>query len=606
MQNIIIIFALLLSGINFSVLANRLLIKIPKLKDADYVLNLIASGILINFFIIWLLGIYSLTSLFFFYVYLFLNIIFLILNLKKFNYSIIKKLILIFAQELKIYKYFYILLLIILLCYFLNGFAPPTDIDSINYHLTLPKKDIEFGKIIVNGWNESEYMPMLIEHIMRFLLLFGTDTAGHQFNFFIFVLSLIGIYRISINLNLDKKVGLLAVLFFTLIKGNMWLVNTTHNELILTFFLIININNYILFKKNPLNYYAIQIVLSSTSLLYIKYHAIIFIFSFFFIIIKDLWIKKIKFKKVYLVYMLIPLILFSPLLIRNFVLVGDPFYPLFYFYEELGGVKEYGIDTSLLSLFITPINFSLFGNKFFDGQYLGSPYIVFLIYSSVFFIKNVKIFNDILIISIIYYVVWFYGLSQQVRYLVPIFAILSIYCSFVFFKIYQLYKSSIIKKIFVSFFTIFLLNQLIFLAGYNVMKLPAGLGLVSRDVYLNSAGSDYSFNKSCSFLNKNLQNKNYISISIILPFYCPQKQSLRVDNRIFFDKQNLSKKEIIEYVKINNIKYIFIQTRDRKITNTGYDFKKVDINNENLKALLTLNKKEAYKDNQSIIYELKF
>lgn len=606
MQNIIIVFALLLSGINFSVLANRLIIKIPKLKDTDYLLNLIASGILINFFIIWLLGIYSLTNQLFFYVYLFLNAIFLILNLKNINYPSIKKLILVFTTELKIYKYFYILLSIILLCYLLNGFAPPTDIDSLNYHLTIPKKDIEFGQIIANGWNESEYMPMLIEHMMRFLLLFGTDTAGHQLNFFIFVLLLTGIYRISTNLNLDKKIGLLAVLFFTLIKGNMWLVNTTHNELILTFFLIISINNYILFKKYLLDYHAIQIVLSVTSLLYIKYHAIIFIFSFFLIIIKDLWIKKIKFKKIYLVYLFIPLILFSPLLIRNFILVGDPFYPLFYFYKAISGAKEYGIDTSILSLFITPINFSLFGNKFFDGQYLGAPYLIFLIYSSVFFIKKIKIFNDILIISIIYYVVWFYGLSQQVRYLIPIFAILSIYCSFVFFEIYQLYRSNIFRKIFVSFFIIFLFNQLIFLTGYNIMKLPAGLGLLSKDVYLNSAGSDYSFNKSCSFLNKNLKNKNYIPISIYLPFYCPQKKSLRVDNRNFFNKENLSKTEIIEYVKEKKIKYIFIQTRDRKITNTGYDFKKVNINNASLKTLLTLNKKEAYKDNQSIIYELNF
>jgi DNA uptake protein ComE-like DNA-binding protein len=35
-------------------------------------------------------------------------------------------------------------------------------------------------------------------------------------------------------------------------------------------------------------------------------------------------------------------------------------------------------------------------------------------------------------------------------------------------------------------------------------------------------------------------------------------------------------------------------------------FKKVNINNASLKTLLTLNKKEAYKDNQSIIYELNF
>jgi hypothetical protein len=606
MQNIIIIFAFLFSCINFSVFVNRLIIKIPELKDTDYWLNLITLGILINFFVIWLLGIYSLTAHFFFYIYFFFNIIFLILNKKNNNYQSIKNLIFFFLEDCKIYKYFYIFLLIVLLCYFLNGFAPPTDIDSLNYHLTLPKKDIEFGKIITHGWNESEYMPMLIEHLMRFLLLFGTETIGHQLNFFIFILCLVGIYRISINLNLNKKIGLLALLFFALIKGNMWLVTTTHNELILTFFLIITVNNYLLFKKNPSNYYAIQIALSCAALLYIKYHAIIFIFAFFLIISKDLFIKKIKLKKIYFLYFFIPLFLFSPLLIRNFFLVGDPLYPLFYFYNAIGGTKEYGIDTSLLSFFTTPIYFSLFGNVHFDGQYLGAPYFVFLIYSCLFFTKKIKIFSDILIISIVYYLVWFYGLSQQVRYLIPILAIVSVFCSFIFFEIYYLFRSSFLKKILVFFFIIFLINQFIFLIGYNVIKFPAAMGIVSKDKYLNSEGSDYSFNRSCSFLNKNLINKNYISISIYLPFYCPQKQSLRVENRNFFNKKNISENEIKQYIKEKNIKYIFIQTRDRKITKTGYDFQTVNVNEPNLKTLLTLSKKEVFKDNQSIIYELIF
>jgi uncharacterized protein YjiK len=79
-----------------------------------------------------------------------------------------------------------------------------------------------------------------------------------------------------------------------------------------------------------------------------------------------------------------------------------------------------------------------------------------------------------------------------------------------------------------------------------------------------------------------------------------------VENEIFFSKKNIDKETIKSYIDKNNIKYIFVQEKDRKITNTGYDFQQVYINNPNIKIILKeLETKVAYKDFQTTIYLIK-
>jgi hypothetical protein len=188
--------------------------------------NFLLIGFVLNFFIIWIIGTYYLNSIVFLNFFIFLFIFLIYFNkkelldiysnsknfIKKNNFYLIKK-----------NKFILIIICIILIIFLIIGFSPPIDIDSLNYHLTLPKKDIEYGKIIINGWNESEYMPMFLENFLWLFLLFGNETIGQQFNFFIIIFNSLIIYLICEKLKLKKNIGLLAVLFFLLIKGNMWL-----------------------------------------------------------------------------------------------------------------------------------------------------------------------------------------------------------------------------------------------------------------------------------------------------------------------------------------------------------------------------------------------
>jgi hypothetical protein len=612
MFNIFFLLFFFFISINIGISLNKIFRLKINILDLNNNFNFLLTGFILNFFIIWVIGTYYLNVILFSILYFFLLTFLIFFNKKElfeiyFNYkNFIKKNNSYFIKKNKL---IFLLITIILIIFLVIGFSPPIDIDSLNYHLTLPKKDIEFGRIIINGWNESEYMPMFLENFIRLFLLFGNETVGHQFNFFLIIFNSLIIYLICKKLEFKNNIGVLAVLFFLLIKGNMWLVTTTHNELLLTFFLLITFSNYLSLIKNGNKKNLFFMSLGITGMLYTKYHGIIFSLIIVILTIFNFFYKKFKIKIFNFLIIILPGILFLPIMIRNYYLVGDPFFPLFNFYEALGGSKAYGYSTSLSSLLLAPIQFTLLPNKYFDGNYLGSPYLIFLIYSSIFIVgfNNIKKFSSLLIISLFYYVFWFYGLSQQVRYLIPIFALLSILCSFTFYEIIKNFRSKKVKILFIAIFTIFLLNQLMFLSIYVLQKAPAALGFVSKKDYLtNYPDTDYSFYNSCSFLNENIKDNNYISVSIYLPYYCPQKKSLRVKNEIFFSKKNLDKETIKSYIDKNNIKYIFIQEKDRKITNTGYDFQQVYINNPNIKIILKeLATKVAYKDFQTTIYLIK-
>jgi hypothetical protein len=609
MFNIFYLLFFFFISINIGISLNKFFKLKIDILNPNNLFNFLVFGFILNFFIIWIVGIYYLNTIIFFFIFIFLFLFLIFFNnrelldiysnykffIKKNNFYLVKK-----------NKFIFSIILIILITFLIIGFSPPIDIDSLNYHLTLPKKDIEYGKIIVNGWNESEYMPMFLENFLRLFLLFGNETIGHQFNFFLLIFNSLLIYLICKKLKFEKKVAILAVLFFLLIKGNMWLVTTTHNELLLTFFLLITFSNYLSFAKSRNKENLFFMSLGITGMLYTKYHGIIFSLIITLLTIFNFFYKKLKINIYQFLIIILPGILFLPIMIRNYYLVGDPFFPLFKFYDALGGSKAYGYSTNLLSLFFSPIEFTLFPNKYFDGNYLGVPYLIFLLYSSILIIGsvNLKKFGSLLIISLFYYVFWFYGLSQQVRYLIPVFALLSILCSFTFFKIIKNFETKRIKIIFIIIFIIFLFNQLIFLSIYALQKGPVALGFVNKKDYLtNYPDTDYAFYGSCSFLNKNIKNNNYVAVSIYLPYYCPQKKSLRVENDFFFKKNNLSKNDIKSYIVSKNIKYIFIQEKDRKITKTGFDIQKVYINNPNIEIIMKqLKIKMVYKDFQSTIY----
>lgn len=605
MLNIIILLLFFCNCFNLGFFSNNYFNVIIKNKFESIIFS-ISLGLLVTFFLVWIIGSIILEQKIFFIAFLLINLILIVKNFQKLkNFCISTFLI---NQKIKnINKSILYLISLIIISYLIIGFAPPTDIDSLNYHLSLPKKDIEFGKIIMNGWNESEYMPMFIENMARFLLLFGNETIMHQFNWIIFILILISLSLAGKNLNLNTTQITISILFFILIKGNMWLVSTAHNELLLTFYTINLFNVLLNFKKDQSNFNIFKLIIISISLLYIKYHGIIFLFSALIILLLYVLGNKIKFQKKYFFYSLLPIIFYLPLLIRNYYLVGDPLYPLFMFYEALSGVKEYGVSTSFFHFLFGPINFTLFPNKYFDGNYLGSPYLIYLLYSGLFFIDKSKQFRELFIFSFIYYIFWFYGLSQQVRYLLPILALVSIYSAFVFYEILNLAKTKIFKFIFVGTFIIFLTNQLVFLTGYLIIKAPVALGFISKEKYLSEGtDTDYAFYKSCKFLNQKLDKNNYIPLVIHLSYYCPQKKSLRAKNRNFLKEKNLSANQIKSYLKNNKIKFIYLQTKDRKITETGFSFRPVDLIDKNLESIINKNSQIVYQDFQTKIYELSF
>ena len=155
-------------------------------------------------------------------------------------------------------------------------------------------------------------------------------------------------------------------------------------------------------------------------MLYTKYLSLPLGLTFIPLII-NLYFKNNQFinvKKITIYFL--PIFLFLPFLLRNYILTGDPLYPLF----DLSSIKSYGY--SLLAFLKSPFEIFFFSNDFFDGKQIGSPYLICFLPLFYLFKKNYIFANSITLTIIIYYTLWFFFLGKAVRFLVPIFPLVSI------------------------------------------------------------------------------------------------------------------------------------------------------------------------------------
>lgn len=65
----------------------------------------------------------------------------------------------------------------------LSALAPPIDHDTIRYHLTLPRRDLELGRITLwFGWSIYEFFPPLASLLTRMAFALGGAEAAQMLN----------------------------------------------------------------------------------------------------------------------------------------------------------------------------------------------------------------------------------------------------------------------------------------------------------------------------------------------------------------------------------------------------------------------------------------
>lgn len=399
-------------------------------------------------------------------------IILLILASCRFNYliSLVKKgSVLIrntYAELLSHYRYYLLFIITLLTGFFLIWFfslimalTPPWDYDGLMYHLEGPRRFLELGKIqlMPDLWGANN--PMLGEMVYLIGVALSLDIFPKIIHWFFGLLYCLITYHVGKSL-LNKTNGYLSVIILCGLVYLPFLASWAYIDLIWSSLEIFSI--YLLLTWDGKEKYDTKwLILCGVVMglsLSTKYLALSgYVAALFVIFIKTYRNKWLLIKSL-AVYSVTAFLVVSPWYIKNWILGGNPIYPLLFGgrdfpIERWQLLSEYlrgfGVGYSVREFFLLPINIYL-NHKFFVS-FLGSvdiPSPLFLIMLTVpFFYKKMdKVTYLLIAIIFIRIILWFIG-TQQTRFLYPVFPYISLVTSSIFILLMKLPLNHILRSI---------------------------------------------------------------------------------------------------------------------------------------------------------------
>ena len=466
---------------------------------------------------------------------------------------------------------------VLILVIVLQGFAPPTNYDSLNYHLSYPKFDLEQGNISP-PWNRTwpgMFFPALGGHMSRFALaIWDAGLAQMLHGCFVAVCAL-GASAVTLRLGYSRTVAAIAALLFILIRVVSWQGATTETDLLITGFATLAFIAYLGLRSANTTPWAVLFGIMLAGAILAKYHGFPYVVAMVPLILYDIARKNVC-VTVIAVSAGITLALISPHLLWSFWHTGNPIYPLFNSIFSPGGIeplaglsKAYGSGHDLLSLAITPWLLSIYPTKYFDGMVLGAPYLAAFAPLVLAGKSSFSRWGLIAGITAVYYLLWFFFLSQQVRFLLPVLPLVAAMAAAGLHDFWRASSRFLPGKIVVaSLCAVFLLTQMSFVGAYALLRLPVSFGLMSKEHYLTKTPTFRQARyPACVFLTENLKpGERYFSITMV-SFHCPQKPAIFRYfpeeekwwlTRMPSDQPSIGRPAFISSLEQHNIRYILV------------------------------------------------
>ena len=461
-------------------------------------------------------------------------------------------------------------IIIVSLLNFISALAPPTEADTLSYHLAIPKYFINYKKIIFQPFYMSWGIPLHFEMFSTLGLLISNETLPKIITWFMSIVSAITLYLLTSEI-FSKKAGLFAAGFYYLSPITIYLTNSAKNDLSFYAFIFLSIYFAILWlRKKGDKVLWISAVFTGLALTS-KYQGIHWAISFGALIIilhlQNFKNLKIRFFKTLFIYCLISLIIASPWYLRNFIVTGDPFWPFGFsvfkseywtqaLQDKYSGWQQ-GPGNSLYHYFIGLWSLTLNQSSWVGG--LRIPYLpiqLTLIPGLFFYWQKLnydqKTFIKYLLIPIvIYYTLWFTG-YQQNRYVFPIMSLLLIPSSYIFWQIIKLRISNFFGTAFIVFVLLFSISYS-FIFSKKTFKVVAGIE--TRNEYLEK---NVNYFKDIQWINNNVKGNPKILFCDLKPFYL-EHDFIMFQPNIFSEKiRKMHDNEFHDFLNQQKITHIFL------------------------------------------------
>jgi hypothetical protein len=332
---------------------------------------------------------------------------------------------------------------------------PPTGWDELTYHLPYAKDYVNNSGLNVNPFLRYPLYAHNIDLLYALALLFYDDILAHLFHASAAILTSLGIYHLG-AVTSNKKTGVIAACIFISSPLVAHLMKTAYIDLGLTLFIFLGFYCIALWSITKQEFwlyvsgFAIAIAVGS------KYS------GNFYVPIFAIWVFFQSRKISSVIRFLLPVFIFgSPWYIRNFIISGDPISP---FGGEIFGywlwnkgdligqskdlLKAHGTPRNLTSFLMLPWNLLVHSDKFMEGRI--SPGMV-AAFPAILLFKRFNRFNKHLCIFVLVNtIIWFFT-SQILRYLLPIFPMISLLSANVLIHSYEIFIQKPLGMFFQNF-----------------------------------------------------------------------------------------------------------------------------------------------------------
>tara|TARA_Y100000591_G_C21853096_1_gene712981 strand:- start:2971 stop:4518 length:1548 start_codon:yes stop_codon:yes gene_type:complete len=448
----------------------------------------------------------------------------------------------------------------------INSLAPPTDADSMNLHLSVPKYYLSVGEILPVIYYRDMLSPPLVEMWNLLCLMVKNGILAQFIQVIMGMFSALALYRLTYE-RLDDKSAIFVAVFYYISPKIIMLSGIAKPDTTYFGFIFLSLHFLILWKeKKYLKYFYISALLTGFSLA-TKYHGLFWTASIGLVCVLYLYRAKGEFNffKNIIIYGLLIIIVAFPFYLRNYLATGDPIWPYGWslFNTQFWTQRLHdkfsnwtaGPGDSIYHYFAILWNVTLNQNAWSIGYKIPYLPIQLALLPGLYVIKNqiknkhFQFISTIFFACIIFYSFWFFS-YQQLRYFIPVMSLLLIPCAYVFWLIIR-------KKTIRYFGLLLIIANLIFCLAFStfnsIQYFPVSFGFEDKNTYL---AKKHLFYDDIVWLNNNVGDDSKIFFLSLKPYYC--NLEYEIPKAYLLDKFiNMNTEQFYNYLISENITHIF-------------------------------------------------
>ncbi|KAF0224179.1 MAG: hypothetical protein FD176_1339 [Rhodospirillaceae bacterium] len=449
----------------------------------------------------------------------------------------------------------------------LSALAPPIDHDTIRYHLTLPRRDLELGRIALwFGWSIYEFFPPLASLLTRLAFALGGAEAAQMLNVVWVGLTAIWAGLLVRRLGCGPQAALAAALLVVGQRVTLNLGSGVTTDFPLAAFIGAAVTVALSSERGKGAVVALGLLLGAA--MACKYQGI---FAALAVLVPLGVLAVVRRRGLGAVIGagLVAALVLAPILLRNYAVTGNPVFPTAHPLFVAGGLDVFAPFTQAMTRQTIPggpwaLPWTMFIlQDAFDGLQWGFPFILLGLPFAFFRPGRARLI--LLAMVALYVALWWLVMPHLLRFLLPM---LVPFCALGAAGLAQVAGVAVpwFRPVFTAAIAVGMVAQALFAGSSALYRLPVVFGLLDiRQALEVPAFRYYSLISPCLWLEEKLKpEQTYLALVNDPSFYCPQKMALHGlrpgEERAFYTVgvAPLSAAEIARWLRRDNVRYILM------------------------------------------------